>query len=56
MVPCEEEIQIHGMAWQFTQERLKLFAVDWDCEHCSSVEMIREMADLDFSGMLVSKE
>ena len=56
MLPAEEDILIRDMARQFAQERLKPFAADWDREHRFPVEVIAEMGQLGFMGMLVPQQ
>jgi alkylation response protein AidB-like acyl-CoA dehydrogenase len=56
MLVNDEQQQIADAARQFSQERLRPFAAEWDKEHCFPHEAIGEMAELGFFGMLVPEE
>lgn len=56
MLISDEQRQIADAARQFSRERLRPFAAEWDKNHQFPHEAIKEMARLGFFGMLVTEE
>jgi len=56
MLPTDEQQQISDAARQFSQERLRPFAAQWDRDHAFPRQAINEMAELGFFGMLVPEQ
>ncbi|MCP3750842.1 acyl-CoA dehydrogenase [Pseudomonas sp. SBB6] len=56
MLINDEQQQISDAVRQFSQERLRPFAEQWDREHRFPKEAIQEMAELGLFGMLVPEQ